>query len=152
MNTATAMKIIVPDWRLVKLDDTHFCDENWRREVKLKACGVFYLYDRNRHVHCCELTPSYELHAVATWNEFECEDPTCFDECNPERVREAVDDVLRDAMYEQSVIYVWTFQLRAPEQIIAHPPEREADEDEEAFYDRAVEELREYYQGNSPWF
>lgn len=48
--------------RIVALDETHF----WSDEIRAKVGRIWglYLYDANRQVHCCELTPSYELFAI----------------------------------------------------------------------------------------
>lgn len=52
-----------PHIKLVVLNETAY----WNADV-VEACGgaIFqaYLYDANRVVHCCELTPSYELHPL----------------------------------------------------------------------------------------
>lgn len=50
-------------WMLAKIDQT----QNWTDcpESRFAGCifGVF-VFDRDKHVHCCEFTPSYELHWV----------------------------------------------------------------------------------------
>ncbi len=33
---------------------------------KIESSGTVYLFDKNVNVHCCEITPSYELHPVET--------------------------------------------------------------------------------------
>lgn len=146
MNTAEKRAEKIPfDWRIVKVDDTRDCDEAWRKRMHLKSCATYYVYDANRHVHCCELTPSYELHAVATDSAFDIEEPG-------DALIEEVDEVLREAMHEQDVIYVHVGRLNCPEQKVTDDTEREEGESDEVFYNRVVNELREYYQGNCPCF
>jgi len=50
---------IKPDWRLVKLDER----QHWRDDIKAMTTEIFgvYAYDKNKHVHVAEITPSYEL-------------------------------------------------------------------------------------------
>jgi len=52
-----------PDIRIVKIDESGFWSDPELIEEAEKIFGV-YLYDANRHVNCCELTPSYELHFI----------------------------------------------------------------------------------------
>lgn len=54
-----------PKWTVVKLDET----ANWEHgdpEIVPRLGRIFgvYVCDRSLHVHCCEFTPSYELHFV----------------------------------------------------------------------------------------
>lgn len=52
-------------FKLVSIDETRF----WDNSITARAGRVFgvYLFDANRVVHCCELTPSYELYPVASF-------------------------------------------------------------------------------------
>jgi hypothetical protein len=60
-DTAEAQKIL-PHFKIVVLDETEY----WREEIVAKAGKIYgaYLFDANRHVNCCELTPSYELYPL----------------------------------------------------------------------------------------
>ena len=49
------------DWRIVKCNQTDYCGAEWLAEHHVKECGVYYLFDANRHVHICSFTPSAEL-------------------------------------------------------------------------------------------
>ena len=51
---------LTPDFWLVAMEET----ANWEKHITEQAGRIFavYLFDRRRRVHCCELTPSYELH------------------------------------------------------------------------------------------
>lgn len=65
-----SLRQVTPAVHIVLIDET----ENWCDEVRAKARRLFgvYLFDKRRHVHACEMTPSYELHFLRTiWtNEF----------------------------------------------------------------------------------
>lgn len=53
-----------PHWKVWAREETHF----WIDQIQERAGRLFglYLFDANRQVHCCELTPSYEMHFVET--------------------------------------------------------------------------------------
>ena len=60
------------DFRLVKIDET----KHWREDIAV-ACGrIFgvYLYNKNEHSYCCELTPSYTLIPLYSYAENEITD------------------------------------------------------------------------------
>lgn len=56
---------IEPDWWFVAINQT----ADWHLEARLMAqvesIRTVYLFDRRRHVRCCELTPSYECWPVS---------------------------------------------------------------------------------------
>ncbi len=61
METETQIK---PDIRILKLDETgYYSDEKLIADCGGGIFGV-YMYDANRHVHCWEITPSYELYFI----------------------------------------------------------------------------------------
>lgn len=78
---------VKPHICVVKIDETECWDDSpgSLREKAGKIFGV-YIYDANKHVHCAELTPSYELYFV---------------ESQPLNVPE--DEYERDAFYEDLV-------------------------------------------------
>jgi hypothetical protein len=49
---------LTPRYCALKLDQTRY----WTDEIVARAKKIFsvYLFDANKHVHCCEFTPSYE--------------------------------------------------------------------------------------------
>lgn len=49
---------IKPRYNLLRLDETQF----WAEQVVRRAKQIFglYVFDKNKGVHCCEFTPSYE--------------------------------------------------------------------------------------------
>ncbi len=54
-------EMILPHFFLFLSDETDY----WLDEELVERCGGSilgaYLFNANRHVHCCELTPSYEM-------------------------------------------------------------------------------------------
>lgn len=53
-------KVDVVNFRCVVLDETQY----WTEEIVRRAGGQIwatYLFDASRHIHCCEITPSYWL-------------------------------------------------------------------------------------------
>lgn len=55
---------VIPHFKVVAIDETR----DWRDDMVAKCGRLYglYLFDVNRHVHCCELTPSYEMHFIET--------------------------------------------------------------------------------------
>jgi len=49
------------DARIIALDETSNYYLEPEKQRLIRAIKGVYLYDRNRHTHCCELTPSYYL-------------------------------------------------------------------------------------------
>lgn len=136
------------DWKLVKVDQSRYCDAEWLAKKGVASCGVFYLYDANRHVHICSFQATYELHPVAGWA------VPVKDGDLTEEESEALFDVEQEMLNtEESVTYMDVSPVdRMPSEAVKGVPEREEGEDGEAYYLRACEELREYYAGNTPWF
>lgn len=86
---------IVPDWWFVAIDETQdWClpEKQWVDKIHTS-----YLFDRNRHVHCCELTASYEMWPLdyhITWQG----DP-------PEDVREQIEQMVQACRADFQVRY-----------------------------------------------
>lgn len=57
-------KQVIPAVHIVLIEET----DSWCAEIREKAGRLFvvYIFDKRRHVHACELTPSYELHFLKT--------------------------------------------------------------------------------------
>lgn len=136
------------DWQLVKVDQTAMCAGPWLKKNKIKTCGVFYLFDRNRHVHICSFQPTYELFPVAGYAE------STFRRELTEKESEARFDFEQEMLNtENACEYMDVSQVdKLPRQPVICAPEREPGEDCETYYLRACEEMREYFQGNTPWF
>jgi len=135
------------DWQIVKVDQTSMCGADWLAENNVAACGVFYVYDANRHVHICSFTPSQECFPVASYATPTKSDLT---EKESEALSEVETEILNS---EEPVCYMDVSAVaRLPHKSVGKVSEREEDEDRETYYDRVCEELREYYAGIPPWF
>lgn len=57
-------KQVIPAVHIILIEETN----SWCEEIREKAGRLFgvYLFDKRRHIHACELTPSYELHFLKT--------------------------------------------------------------------------------------
>lgn len=64
---------IKPDICVLKIDETEYWHDDTLLEKTGRIFGV-YVFDKTLHVHCCELTPSYELHRVESQTEKSLED------------------------------------------------------------------------------
>ena len=53
------MVVVLPQFRLRIVDVTKHCSDEFKA-LAGKVKQVF-IFDANRHVHCCEITPSYEM-------------------------------------------------------------------------------------------
>ncbi len=137
------------DWRILRWDETALCGEGWIRERRIRETGVFYLYDHDRHVHLCEFTPSLELWAIDSYVLFDAPDVD-------EETCEAAEQEARDAMWEQEICYVHVVDVAGkpwrPLREFYDLPEREPEQDDEAYYQACVEAVREHLSGNPPWF
>lgn len=61
----------MPNFRVVKINDTQAWNEKFRRNYHIKNIFSVYVFNPNEATHCCELTPSYELNFVHS--DVECE-------------------------------------------------------------------------------
>jgi hypothetical protein len=143
-DTAEAIK---PDLRIFKDDETI----HWREDIQARAGRIFgvYLFDANRHVHCCELTPSYELHYVGpTWSGGTAQD----DDRESERL---FDDIMEGSRDSEPVTYRHTYTVRAAGLESREMTDEEwskllanYDGDAEAAYEAALEGEMEYLRCN----
>ena len=82
---------IKPDWRYILIDETRYwCDDKFIAECGGKLVGA-YVFDANRAVHCCELTPSFELLLIETLPR-----DVPQDDAGAERVLDAIRDADRE--------------------------------------------------------
>lgn len=147
-----ARKAAVPfpfgcEWRIVKIDETDHAEE-WARENGVKSCGFFYLYDAGRRVHICSFTASQELFPMAGYVLFA-------NERTPENEGRhgEIEDEWERSEDENPCTYVdCSDMFRWPSQPTGWAPTSQEGETEEAYYQRAIEEFREHYAGNPPWF
>lgn len=100
---------IKPHFKVVAINET----SDWRDDFIVKCGRLYglYLFDVNRHVHCCELTPSYELHFIETVAEKEIDDYTdaLLREANAQCQRdvEYYHCNVIDRMHESSFVHVY---------------------------------------------
>ena len=47
--------------KYVEIDETQYWKEDFLERIGAKKVTAVYVFDANRRVHCCELTPSYEM-------------------------------------------------------------------------------------------
>ena len=89
--------MVPPEFKVVCLEETQGYTDKDIVKLAGKIHAVF-LYDKSRATHCCEVTPSYELHYLKSVTS-ECID----DEVTAEEVEEHI----RDAnAHRESVQYV----------------------------------------------
>ena len=154
-HTLRPVRDIPMDWRIVRFDDTRYYGEDWLRERKITRCLSYYIYDKNRHVHLCEITPSYELWKVSF--DFEsAEDAT------DEERETAWGDMLDAENGDEDVTYMHVSTVDRFEEKgdvrSCNAKGAIADEDlddkyrgkDEPAYHQTADELREHYSGNSP--
>lgn len=139
---------VKPDWRVIRFIDTATCNADWLQKNSVKETGVFYVYDHNRHVYIADLSPSFELHAMVPYviHEGDVSDT----------IKEQADEDMRLAMYEQDVIYIYSRDIgvRPWKQATDYVdlPEREEEQNDDAYYMACVEVFREQFNANHPWF
>ena len=136
-----------PDFRIFKRDVTANCCPEFVALCGGKVLDI-YVFDANRHVCVCEMTPSYEMNFIegAAGGEY------------PEDKGEEVDEALREAnLHTEPVIYIHVsdIDLELCEQygeLTEWPELLESWEgDKEKAYEAALEGVLEYYQGNPEW-
>ena len=88
---------MAPRLRLAYLDDSACWDRPLRYEAG-RLLGI-YVYDTHQHVHCCELTPSYELTLIGYRTELPLPD--------------SLQAALVDATEPGSVTYVHVWEIDA---------------------------------------
>ena len=81
---------VKPNFHCLKLDET----EHWAPHIVERANRIFglYIFDINKHVHCCELTASYECIFVRS-------------ECEGELSDDLFDEIMEGDAQSDSVSY-----------------------------------------------
>lgn len=117
-------------------------DREWMRERGIVRVWGVYVYDANRPVHCCELTPSYELLHVHDQAEY----APGIDDAARER---ADDEIMQSGEEGYRYMHVGTVD-RLPESRTGNRSERWPIYDEgecaewDMDHDEAMEKAREY--------
>ncbi|VVE35447.1 hypothetical protein [Pandoraea terrigena] len=124
------------DIQLVVIDETRYYSDDMRK----LAGKVFqvYAYDANRVTHCCEITPSYELHPVAT-QALDCPESDAEREKIGEMERSAPQDVI---YMHCRAVEVMSDKYRRAHHVI----ERDLDES----HDKQLESVLEHIRCNPP--
>ncbi len=76
----------MPDMCFVKIDETQYWEDDTVKAMTKRVYGV-YVLDRRKHVHCCEITPSYELYRLGS--QYDYADPDISDD-DREKLFEAI--------------------------------------------------------------
>ncbi len=132
--------------RGVQLDETGY----WVQSVTNRAGKIFavYVYDDELGVHCCEGTPSHELHFVGSFFTASIDD---------DEAREQLCSDIMDGNREQSLVeYVHCWRIRGMDEIkwcgsdekpgtFAIEPGDPEESDKEQ-----IESAMEWLRGNSP--
>ena len=67
LNPNKAVENYVPKFHSIKMDDTVYWDKEFVKSLGEGSKIIStYIYDANHVVHCCEITPSYELYYAGT--------------------------------------------------------------------------------------
>jgi len=48
-------------WVAIEFDETGYWNEDFLEKYGIEKVRAVYVYNENLYVHCCEITPSYEL-------------------------------------------------------------------------------------------
>ena len=64
---------VKPEWRYVKIDETHYWDEESNARKLGKRLIATYAYNKNSQTFCCSLTPSYWLLYLGTEAQYEAD-------------------------------------------------------------------------------
>ena len=134
-----------PDFRIYKQETTEY----WSEDIRSRAARLFgvYLFDVNRHVHCCELTPSFEMNYLG---------PTWTEGIEDDEARQSLfEDILEGDAETDLVRYVHVGSVEVDEcEEIGTSDEswarflEEAGGDEEEAYTLALDKWSEYCRGN----
>ena len=145
-------KRVCPDWRILIRDETQY----WTDEL-VKRCGGkikgAYFFDANRHVHCCEFTPSFELERLKSIPEQQYPDDEQIMESLESELSE--EDIKSDSgsctyihvsdidLESDSIIPVWKMTELEWQTLL-----EDADGDSEKAHDVAMDVCLEYINAN----
>jgi len=142
---------VLPNPSIVQI--TEDFDKGWLETNKIDRVMGQYAYDAAKHVHCCEVTPSYEL----TFIRYE---PVYVEGYEPdEETRERIEDELRGASPDDGVIYRHVRSIDRIEEVaeLSDIPSgkawrmtwnKEEERHDREDSDEQVEDVREYFACN----
>lgn len=137
-------KKIKPDWYCVAIDETaHWNLDDEDRPYIEKMMGL-YIYDRNEHTYCCELTPSYYLRFIggSIW----------YTDAVTDEIKDRISDKYADSLYSGDDCYMWVAHVEAmAEEYKDHYGEFNEESYAELTPVEMEDAVREYYNGNSPF-
>lgn len=114
METEEAVTV-EPDWWFVAVDKT----KDWSNEPcliqQVESIRTVFLFDRRRHVHCCEITPSYECWPVSY--AVHCK------ETATDMQREEIDGDFRVMLGDEEVTYYHSSHIEAHMRLASVPKE-----------------------------
>ena len=127
------------DAYVIALDETRYVDECDRPFIR-QARGV-YLFDRNQHTYCCEMTPSYYL--IHLYDEILLtEEGEALDD--PDRLYETYECCNGDDRYAHCRDIDAIIERDEPFTVY-HYGDTDADADADAEYDEQLDALRENF-------
>jgi len=85
--------------KVIKINETEHWNLDQKMMNKIKAIWGVYVFDPNWKVHCCEITPSYELHMLHSQVEFK-------ENATNEEIEEIENCVAENENFENPVIYM----------------------------------------------
>lgn len=134
---------IPPAWHAVRLDETHFYGKMFLDEFGVEKIYGVYVVDFSKRVHCCEITPSYELNFVNSVFDGGPDDD--------ERLEELVQKLYEADACTDNVLYMHCNAVNALPEGCKHPIQIDEDEwgdtPENDGFDAAYEEC----QSNPVW-
>lgn len=131
------------EWRIVKIDQTRYCDSAWLASHGVTACGIYAVVDVSRRIHICSLTASAEVWPAVAYA----------DRVDPDKDPDGEVEIEIMRSEEPCDYYDMSVALKLPFRSASHlVPDREEDEDEDAYYRRIVDVLVESLNANHPGF
>jgi hypothetical protein len=139
--TATAQEIAI-DAYVIALDETEFYSLKPAHRPHVKAIRGVYLFDRNTHTHCCELTPSYYL--IHVYDEVIPADDT------PDELRELLDSEYAYCGGEDKYVHTHAIDriLSEARPFTVHHYGDPGVSFDDVERDEQMDALREHFQGN----
>lgn len=131
-------KVIKKNYHWIKIDQTQHWNKKFLATIGPDAKIIAtYVFDHNSVTHCCELTPSYELHLAGT--EFNTSSELSDEE------REEIEDKIMTAEADcEDVEYHHCSSIDNKQR---SKPVRQFEDCED---DVTIDDVIEYYKGN-PW-
>ena len=146
MNTAKRADI-KPDYHWIKLDETKHWNNMFLIEIGPNAkITSTYIFDKNSVTYCCELTPSYELHRVATDFSTSREMTEYEREIIDAKIFQAIEGNNDDVAYH----HCSTIDEHTEKGVKVPCKSHQIGKFVGCDNDVTIEEIREYYLGN-PW-